>query len=61
MSGVSEISEDLTNHGISCGPKYLRSGGQGGGLNPLYQIRGPRSIELALKLQFCTPQFETKD
>jgi hypothetical protein len=27
---------------------YLGSGG----LNPLYQIGGPRSIQLALKLQF---------
>jgi hypothetical protein len=24
----------------------------GSGLNPLYQIGGPRSIQLALKLQF---------
>jgi hypothetical protein len=31
---------------------YLGSGGQGGGLNPLYQIGGPRSIQLALKLVF---------
>jgi hypothetical protein len=31
---------------------YLGSGGQGGGLSPLYQIGGPRSIQLALKLQF---------
>jgi hypothetical protein len=30
----------------------LGTGGQGGGLNPLYQIGGPRSIQLALKLQF---------
>jgi hypothetical protein len=30
----------------------LGSGGQSGGLNPLYQIGGPRSIRLALKLQF---------
>jgi hypothetical protein len=27
-------------------------GGQSGGLNPSYQIGGPRSIQLALKLQF---------
>ena len=26
---------------------YLRSGGQSGGLNPLYQIGGPRLIQLA--------------
>ena len=31
---------------------YLGSGGQSGGLNPLYQIGGPRSIQLALKLSF---------
>ena len=31
---------------------YLGSGGQSGGLNPLYQMGGPRSIQLALKLQF---------
>lgn len=29
----------------------LGSGGQSGGLNPLYQIGGPSSIQLALKLQ----------
>jgi len=28
------------------------SGGGGSGLNPLYQIGGPRSIQLALKIQF---------
>ncbi len=31
---------------------YLGSGGQSGGLNPLYQIGGPRSIKLALSLHF---------
>ena len=30
----------------------LGSGGANGGFNPLYQIGGPRSIHLALKLQF---------
>jgi hypothetical protein len=30
----------------------LGAGGQTGGLNPLYQIGGPRSAQLALKLQF---------
>jgi len=29
------------------------AGGDKAGFNPLYQIGGPRSIELALKLQFC--------
>jgi len=31
---------------------YLGTGGGFGGFNPLYQIGGPRSIQLALKLQF---------
>ncbi|HUA58075.1 MAG TPA: hypothetical protein VML19_04930, partial [Verrucomicrobiae bacterium] len=31
---------------------WLGSGGQNGGLNPLYQIGGPRSVQLALKLIF---------
>jgi hypothetical protein len=30
----------------------LGAGGANGGFNPLYQIGGPRSIQLALKLQF---------
>jgi len=30
----------------------LGSGGQNGGLNPLYRIGGPRSAQLALKLIF---------
>jgi len=30
----------------------LGQGGQNGGFNPLYQIGGPRSVQLALKLQF---------
>ena len=30
----------------------LGSGGTNGGFNPLYQIGGPRSIQLALKLEF---------
>jgi hypothetical protein len=32
--------------------KSLGSGGANGGLSPLYQIGGPRSIQLALRLQF---------
>jgi hypothetical protein len=31
---------------------FLGTGGANGGFNPLYQIGGPRSIQLALKLQF---------
>jgi len=31
---------------------FLGSGGASGGFSPLYQVGGPRSIQLALKLQF---------
>jgi len=30
----------------------LGSAGQNGGLNPLYQIGGPRSAQLAVKIRF---------
>lgn len=32
--------------------RSLGSGGSGGGFNPLYQVGGPRSVQLALKLGF---------
>jgi hypothetical protein len=31
---------------------FLGSGGANGGFSPLYQIGGPRSIQLVLQLQF---------
>jgi len=31
---------------------YLGSGGAFDGFNPLYQVRGPRSIQLTLNLAF---------
>ena len=38
------------NAGTAAGP--ASSSGQNGGLNPLYQVGGPRSAQLALKLIF---------
>jgi hypothetical protein len=32
--------------------RSLGNGGINGGLSPLYQIGGPRSMQLALRLQF---------
>jgi hypothetical protein len=40
---------------------YLGSGGQSGGLNPLYQIGGTRSIQLALKLRSKTWQHSSME
>jgi hypothetical protein len=39
----------------------LGSGGQSGGLNPLYQIGGPRSAQLALKLVFLAASRQVKN
>ena len=46
------VANPLFGQSTSTLASYLGSGGQGGGLNPLYQIGGPRSIQLALKLVF---------
>jgi hypothetical protein len=49
-------NNDLTSlffgHSTQTLANSLGSGGANGGFNPLYQIGGPRSIQLALKLQF---------
>jgi hypothetical protein len=42
----------LFGHSTQTLANSLGSGGANGGLNPLYQIGGPRSVQLALKLQF---------
>lgn len=42
----------LFGHSIQTLAQGLGTGGAGGGFNPLYQIGGPRSIQLALKLIF---------
>jgi hypothetical protein len=46
------ITDALFGYSTSTLASSLGSGGANGGLNPLYQIGGPRSIQLALKLQF---------
>ena len=47
LLGTAFFGQSTTMLGRSLG-----SGGVSGGFNPLYQIGGPRSIQLALKLQF---------
>jgi len=49
---VSDLTSPLFGQSTQTLANSLGSGGANGGFNPLYQIGGPRSIQLALKLQF---------
>jgi hypothetical protein len=51
-SPISYLSSPQFGQSTQMLANSLGSGGQNGGLNPLDQIGGPRSIQLALKLQF---------
>ena len=48
----NSLQSPLFGHSTQTLANSLGSGGANGGFNPLYQIGGPRSIQLALKLQF---------
>lgn len=49
---INYLSSPLFGQSTQMLGASLGSGGQSGGLNPLYQIGGPRSAQLALKLLF---------
>jgi hypothetical protein len=49
---VASLSMPLFGQSTSMLGRSLGSGGVTGGFNPIYQVGGPRSIQLALKLQF---------
>ncbi|HMG32938.1 MAG TPA: TonB-dependent receptor [Blastocatellia bacterium] len=49
---VNVLTSPLFGRSTQTLANSLGSGGPNGGLNPLYQIGGPRSIQFALKLQF---------
>jgi hypothetical protein len=51
-SPINYLSSPLFGQSTQMLGASLGSGGQNGGLNPLYQIGWPRSAQLALKLQF---------
>jgi len=51
-SPVNYLPSPLFGQSTQTLNNWLGSGGQSGGLNPLYQIGCPRSVQLALKLQF---------
>ena len=46
------LTDALFGHSTQTLASSLGSGGANGGFNPLYQIGGPRSVQLALKLVF---------
>ncbi len=48
----NNLTDALFGHSTQTLANSLGSSGANGGFNPLYQIGGPRSIQLALKLQF---------
>ncbi|MDQ2920724.1 MAG: carboxypeptidase regulatory-like domain-containing protein [Acidobacteriota bacterium] len=49
---VGDLGSGLFGFSPSMFGRSLGSGGTNGGLSPLYQVGGPRSIQLALKMQF---------
>jgi hypothetical protein len=49
---INDLTSPLFGRSTQTLASSLGSGGANGGFNPLYQIGGPRSIQLALKLQF---------
>jgi hypothetical protein len=51
-SPVNTLTSPLFGRSTQSLANSLGSGGANGGLNPLYQIGGPRSIQFALKIQF---------
>jgi hypothetical protein len=51
-SPTNTITSPLFGRSTQTLANGLGAGGANGGFNPLYQIGGPRSIQLALKLQF---------
>jgi hypothetical protein len=51
-SPINYLSSPLFGQSTQMLGASLGSGGQSGGLNPLYQIGGPRSIQLALRFLF---------
>lgn len=51
-SGTNALTSPLFGRSTVTLGRSLGSGGGGGGFNPLFQIGGPRSIQLALRLNF---------
>jgi len=52
FDGANNLSNALFGRSTQMLGRSLGSGGVSGGFNPLYQVGGPRSIQLAVKIQF---------
>jgi outer membrane receptor protein involved in Fe transport len=49
---IGDLGSGLFGYSTAMLGRSLGSGGSNGGLSPLYQLGGPRSVQLAMKLQF---------
>ena len=49
---VGDLGSRLFGESTQTLARSLGTGGVNGGLSPLYQVGGPRSIQLALRLNF---------
>ena len=52
LTGTKYILDPQFGRSVSMLGRGLGSGGVNGGFNPLYQVGGPRSVQLAFKVQF---------
>lgn len=52
LDGASQLTSPVFGQSTQMLKTSLGAGGTTGGFSPLYQVGGPRSIQLALKLQF---------
>ncbi len=52
FSGEQLVRSSLFGQSTSMLGRSLGSGGAAAGFNPLYQVGGPRSVQLSLKMQF---------
>ena len=49
---LGDLSSGLFGQAPSTLGRSLGGGGSNGGLSPLYQLGGPRSVQVGMKLQF---------
>jgi len=50
--GTDTLSSTMFGQSVNMLGRRLGSGGTNGGFNPLYQVGGPRSVQLVFRFQF---------